>query len=133
MFEKNAGQCKLGPRRSAVDHDGRRKRHEGHDCTTEGGQAEIEEMRVRPDFAIADGIGHSESHPVLDSAAAFCTPGRSSSAMTSNRDEHSIEDYDLDADGLDEHDRTESVTKVANVALFIMNLYLLYLMFSFIM
>jgi hypothetical protein len=49
--------------------------------------------------------------------------------MTSDRDEHSIEDPDLDADGLDEHNWTESVTRVADVALFIMNLYLLYLMF----
>ncbi|PSQ98147.1 MAG: hypothetical protein BRD51_03495 [Bacteroidetes bacterium SW_11_64_17] len=49
--------------------------------------------------------------------------------MTSDCDEHSIEDHDLDADGLNEHDWTESVTRVADVALFIMNLYLLYLMF----
>jgi hypothetical protein len=53
--------------------------------------------------------------------------------MTSDRDEHSIEDPDLDADGLDEHNWTESVTRVADVALFIMNLYLFCLMFSFIM
>lgn len=53
--------------------------------------------------------------------------------MTSDRDEHGIEDDDLDVGGPDEHDWTKSVTKAANVALFIMNLYLLYLMFSFIM
>ena len=53
--------------------------------------------------------------------------------MTSDRDERSIEDHDLGADGPDEHDWTEPVTKVASVVLFITNLYLLYLIFSFIM
>jgi len=52
--------------------------------------------------------------------------------MTSDRDEHSIDD-DLDVDGPDKRDWTESVTKVANAALFVMNLYLLYLMGSFIL
>lgn len=57
--------------------------------------------------------------------------------MTSDRDEHNIAAHDLDADGPGGHDWTasvtKSVTKAVNVALFIMNLYLLYLMFSFIM
>jgi hypothetical protein len=53
--------------------------------------------------------------------------------MTSDRDEHNIAAHDLDADGPGGHDWTASVTKAVNVALFIMNLYLLYLMFSFIM
>ena len=63
----------------------------------------------------------------------FVPPGDPVQPMTSDRVEHSIEDPDLDADGLDEHNWTESVTRVADVALFIMNLYLFCLMFSFIM
>ena len=63
----------------------------------------------------------------------FVLPGDPVQPMTSDRDERSIEDYDLGADGPDEHDWTEPVTKVANVVLFITNLYLLYLTFFFIM
>jgi hypothetical protein len=53
--------------------------------------------------------------------------------MTSDRNKHSIGDHGLDVDGPDERDWTESVTKVANAALFAMNLYLLYLMVSFVL
>ena len=105
----------------------------GRDCTTEGGRPRLKRCVSVPILQLRVESVTLSLTQCWTVRPLFVLPGDPVQPMTSDRDERSIEDYDLGADGPDEHDWTEPVTKVANVVLFITSLHLLCLMFSFIM